>query len=253
MAVLEERIQEFFRISLYRNAVYLMLTSGINSLSGFLFWVMAARIYSAEGVGFASAAISAIGLLAMLSTLGLDYAIIRFLPNSGEKAHKILNSSFTLSSLVSVALAIIFLAGLSLWSPALLFIRQNPVFFIAFLVFTAISVFRTFAERTFVAKRRASFALAQGTIFGLFRFIPLVALAPLFHIFGIFASWGIALGLAVAVSIPLFLPRVQTGYRPRPAISRQIINNMMRFSLANYVANLFWAKAIFSYSLGVIV
>ncbi|HUV45338.1 MAG TPA: oligosaccharide flippase family protein [Dehalococcoidales bacterium] len=237
-------IRELLRVSLYRNAGYLMLASGVNSLAGFVFWAVAARLYPAEGVGLAAAAISAIGLLALLSTLGMDYGLIRFLPGSGDKAKNILNSCFTLSGLVSVALAVIFLAGLKLWSPALLRIQQNPVFFISFVIFALAAVYRVFAERTFIAGRRAGFALTQGLVFNLLRFIPLVALAPLFNVFGIFASWGIGLGLAVIVSIPFLIPRVQPGYRPAPKIDRKSIGNMMHFSFANYGANIFWAIPI---------
>ena len=237
-------VRELLRVSLYRNAGYLMLASGINSLAGFVFWAVAARLYPAEGVGLAAAAISAIGLLALLSTLGMDYGLIRFLPGSGDKAKNILNSCFTLSGLVSVALAVIFLAGLKLWSPALLRIQQNPVFFISFVIFALAAVYRVFAERTFIAGRRAGFALTQGLVFNLLRFIPLVALAPLFNVFGIFASWGIGLGLAVIVSIPFLIPRVQPGYRPAPKIDRKSIGNMMHFSFANYGANIFWAIPI---------
>ena len=244
MTVLKDRIRKLLRVSLYRNAGYLMLASGVNSLAGFVFWAVAARLYPAEGVGLAAAAISAIGLLALLSTLGMDYGLIRFLPGSGDKAKNILNSCFTLSGLVSVALAVIFLSGLKLWSPALLRIQQNPVFFISFVIFALAAVYRVFAERTFIAGRRAGFALTQGLVFNLLRFIPLVALAPLFNVFGIFASWGIGLGLAVIVSIPFLIPRVQPGYRPAPKIDRKSIGNMMHFSFANYGANIFWAIPI---------
>ena len=244
MTVLKDRIRKLLRVSLYRNAGYLMLASGVNSLAGFVFWAVAARIYPAEGVGLAAAAISAIGLMALLSTLGMDYGLIRFLPGSGDKAKNILNSCFTLSGLVSVALAVIFLAGLKLWSPALLRIQQNPVFFISFVIFALAAVYRVFAERTFIAGRRAGFALTQGLVFNLLRFIPLVALAPLFNVFGIFASWGIGLGLAVIVSIPFLIPRVQPGYHPAPKIDRKSIGNMMHFSFANYGANIFWAIPI---------
>ena len=244
MTVLKDRIRKLLRVSLYRNAGYLMLASGVNSLAGFVFWAVAARLYPAEGVGLAAAAISAIGLLALLSTLGMDYGLIRFLPGSGDKVKNILNSCFTLSGLVSVALAVIFLAGLKLWSPALLRIQQNPVFFISFVIFALAAVYRVFAERTFIAGRRAGFALTQGLVFNLLRFIPLVALAPLFNVFGIFASWGIGLGLAVIVSIPFLIPRVQPGYRPAPKIDRKSIGNMMHFSFANYGANIFWAIPI---------
>jgi len=244
MTVLKDRIRKLMRVSLYRKAGYLMMASGVNSLAGFAFWAVAARLYPAEGVGLAAAAISAMGLLALLSTLGMDYGLIRFLPGSGDKAKNILNSCFTLGGLVSVALAVIFLAGLKLWSPALLRVQQNPVFFISFVVFALAAVYRVFAERTFIAGRRAGLALTQGLVFGLLRFIPLVILAPLFNVFGIFASWGIGLGLAVIVSIPFLIPRVQPGYRPAPKIDRKSIGNMMHFSFANYGANIFWSIPI---------
>lgn len=88
--------------------------------SGFFFWVIAARLYPVEGIGLASAAISAMGLLALLSTLGLDYGLIRFLPNASEKAKDMINSCFTLGGLVSIILALAFLAGLNIWSPVLI-------------------------------------------------------------------------------------------------------------------------------------
>jgi len=244
MTVMRDKIRGFLRISLYRNAAYLLMTSGTNSLAGFVFWAMAARLYPAEGVGLASAAISAMGLLALLSTLGMDYGLIRFLPGAHDRGNSIINSCLTLSGLSSLVLAAIFLAGINIWSPALLRIQQNPVFFISFIIFSVASVFRIFAERIFVARRRSGFTLTQGLVFSLLRFIPLVALAPLFDVFGIFASWGIGLGLAVLISVPFLIPRIQPGFRPKPVIDRDSIGSMMHFSFANYAANIFWAIPI---------
>jgi len=244
MTVMRDKIQGLLRISLYRNAAYLLMTSGTNGLAGFLFWAVAARLYPAEGVGLASAAISVMGLLALLSTLGMDYGLIRFLPGAHARGNSIINSCLTLSGLVSLVLAAIFLAGITVWSPALLRVQQNPVFFISFIIFSVASVFRIFAERIFVARRRSGFTLTQGLVFNLIRFIPLVALAPLFDVFGIFASWGIGLGMAVLISIPFLIPRIQSGYRPKPVIEKTSIQSMMHFSFANYAANIFWAIPI---------
>ena len=194
-----------------------------------------------EGVGLASAAISAMALLALLSTLGLDYGLIRFLPNAGAKAKDMINSSFIIGGAVAIVLSLIFLAGLPFWSPALVSIREHTVFFAAFVIFIVATIFQTFARQTFVAKRRTEFALWQGLIFGLLRFIPLVALAPFFQTFGIFASWGIAVSIAMLFSIFFLLPKIQAGYRPLPAISKAAINEMLHFSFANYAANIFWA------------
>lgn len=238
----KEGLKSLFDVSLYRNAVYLMLNSSILALTGFFFWILAARLYPVEGVGFASAAISAMGLLALLSTLGLDYGLIRFLPNAGDKARDMINSCLTIGGIVSIALSLIFLAGAHIWSPALLAIRGHPVFFAAFVIFTTASLLLVFLKQSFIAQRKTKFAfIAHGLIFGLLRFIPLVILAGAFSTFGIFASWGIALSVAILVGIILLLPHSQTGYRPLPAIEKEVINNMMHFSSANYAAILFWA------------
>jgi O-antigen/teichoic acid export membrane protein len=124
----KEGLKSLYGVSLYRNAVYLMLNSGVFALTGFVFWIAAAKLYPAEAVGLSSAAISAIGLLAVLSTLGLDYGLIRFLPGSGEKANDMINSCFTIGGVVSIVVSGIFLAGLGIWSPALLPIRESCIY-----------------------------------------------------------------------------------------------------------------------------
>ena len=236
-----EGLKSLYGIPLYRNAVYLMLNSAILALTGFFFWAIAARLYPVEGVGLASAAISAMALLAALSTLGLTYGLIRFLPKAGKKSRDMINSCFTLGILTSIALSLIFLAGLPSWSPALLPIRGHPVFFAAFMIFTAAMTLQSFTQQTFVAQRKTQFALWEGLIFGLLRFIPLILLAAFFHTFGIFVSWGIAASIAIVVSIFFFLPKIQPAYRPLPTISKVAISDLMHFSFANYAANLFWS------------
>lgn len=237
----KERMQQLFVISLYRNAFYLMLNSITVGLTGFVFWAVAARLYPVEGLGFASAAISAMTLLALLSSLGLDYGLVRFLPGSGNTATTVMNSCFTIGGLLSIVLSIIFLSGLGVWSPALLFIQQQTMFLTTFVIFTVGCTLNTFVQRAFIARRRGQFALAQGLAFGILRFIPLVFLGPLFRTYGIFASWGVTMSVTVIISLFVFLPRIQSGYRPIPSISRQAASELMRFSIANYGANLLWA------------
>jgi len=235
-----ERLKGLFRISLYRNAVYLMVNSAVTAIVGFVFWLLAARLYSAEEVGLASAAIAAATILALVSTLGLGYGLIRFLPSSGKNSNAMINSCFTIGGLVSMIMPLIFLAGLSFWSPALIFLRQTPLFFCTFIALVAALTLSTLLNHSFIAERRAGFALAQGIINSLLRLIVLVLFAAFFDVFGILASWGIAAIVALAVGIFFFLPRVQAGYRSFFAIRRQVINEMVHFSSANYIAALLW-------------
>ena len=71
--------------------------------------------------------------------------------------------------------------------------------------------------------------------------IPIpVILVAFFAAFGIFASTGIAISVAMLVAMLWFLPRVQKGYIPLPTIRKQIINEIVHYSLGNYFANLLW-------------
>jgi O-antigen/teichoic acid export membrane protein len=230
---------------LYRNALYLMTYSTINGVVGLVFWILAARFYSEEDVGFASATISAMMLLALLSTIGLDYGIIRFLPDSGKDSNAMINSCLTITGLASISVTLIFIAGLGFWSPALLFLRQDPIFLCTFVIFTVSWTLYTFLRLTFVAERRAGFTLAKGIIFNLLRLLLIIPLAAFFASFGIFTSWGIGVMAAIGISTFFFLPRVQTGYHPFPMIRRKVVNQMVRFSFANYIAALLWYTPTF--------
>lgn len=242
----KDKLKQLWGIRLYSNALYLMIASVVNSLLGFAFWIVAARFYTAEDVGLASAFISAASLLAMIANLGLGYGIIRFLSQSGKNANSLINSSLTLSGLASVVMVLIFLGGLDFWSPALLCLRQSPAFLITFIIFTTGVTLIALVGDTFVAERRAGFNLANSLIRGLLRLpLPIILMALALQSLGIFVSCTIALVVVLLISVFLFLPQVQPGYCPRFAVNRGLIGGMWRFSFTNYIANFFLAAPSF--------
>ncbi len=239
LATSRERLGQLWRVSLYSNAVYLMLANAASALLTFGFWIMVARFYSLEDVGIASAIIAAAGLLAVLSYGGLGAGLIRFLPGAGVNARLMINTVFTVGVVASIIASLIFAAGLGLWSPTLLFLRGSPIYLTAFVLFAIAANLWTLAQETLIAVRRTGFVLAQNLIFGLLRIILPIPLAAFFHSFGIFASWSVSLGVAFLVTVFLFIPRVVTGYRPSPAFRPGILKGILRFSLANYLSMLF--------------
>lgn len=233
-------LREQFQIPLYSNAFYLMLNSVVVSLLGFVFWIIVARSYTAADVGLAAAIIAAMWLLANLSSLGLGFGLIRFLPAAKDKATTMINSSLTIVGLVSLVTSLIFLAGLSFWSPALIAIRQHYIFLVSFVLFTIAFTLFNLLNQVFIAKRTAKFTFIQGVISSTLKIpIPIIFVA-FFGAFGIFASTGIAIFVAVLVAMLWFLRRVQKGYIPIPTIRKQIINDIAHYSLGNYFANLLW-------------
>jgi MatE. len=153
-----------------------------------------------------------------------------------------MNSCYTLSGFISLAVADIFLAGLDFWSPALAFVKQNAIFTSAFIVFTLLWTLSSLMDSTFIAKRRAGFALSKNAIYSVLK-VPLPILFVLFfRTFGIAVSWGIAIAIALAISLFFFLPKVQNRYKPVPTIKPGLIKDMWRYSGGNYLTNLLSAS-----------
>src|ERR1700744_152902 len=73
-AVPIRRARSFVRIgrtdSLVRNSLFMMATTVATGLLGYVFWIVAARVFSSVDVGIASAVISLCSTLALLTSLG---------------------------------------------------------------------------------------------------------------------------------------------------------------------------------------
>lgn len=226
-----------FSNPLFKNAYLMMIGTIANSVLGFLFWMTATRYYAVEVVGLTSAIISSIGLLAIFSDLGLSIGLIRFLPNAGKNGNNMLNTFLTLIAFASAIIALVFLAGLDFWSPALLLLRQDKAFLITFVFFTMVTTLQSLVLNAFMAKRQAKFLVISTLISNLFK-LALVILFAIFlnNAFGLFISTGLAGSIALVISIFCFLPKVQNGYLPSPMIKKEVLRDSWHYSISNYVA-----------------
>jgi O-antigen/teichoic acid export membrane protein len=238
MRINRQSILEHIKSPLYRNSLFLMTTTVARAGLGFLFWIIVARFYTEAEVGLGSAIVSAMTFLGTLSLMGLGATIIRFLPKA-EKPREMINSCLTLSGLIAIAAAAVFIAGLDIWSPALLFIRENVALALAFVFFVTTLALLPVVDSVFIAKRRAEFALFRVTTVLLLRLPLPILLVFFFHAFGIAASWGIAAAIAVAISLFFSIPQLQKGYKPVPSLNPGIISHMWRYSTGSYFAALF--------------
>ncbi|PKK86505.1 MAG: hypothetical protein CVT48_00785 [Thermoplasmata archaeon HGW-Thermoplasmata-1] len=236
MAILE-KLKDHWQKPLYRNSYYLMGNSVVGAGMGFLFWMVAARYYDSGDMGLAIGLISAAGLLTSVSRLGLDASIVRFLDKERDKKGFI-NTCLTVVGAATLLLACIYLLGLNIWGSKLLFVRENPLYVVAFIVFTGIYGVLPILNNVYVAMRDTKYTFLQNTIFSAGK-IPLpIIMAPLFSIFGIFGSWGIALTAAVLVGLFVFTRKVVPGYVPYPTFKKEMARDVFGFSAGNYVASL---------------
>lgn len=229
-----EGVKSLYGVSFYRNALYLVQSSVIGPLLGFAFWLIAARFYSTSDIGIASALIAGMGLLSSLSLSGLNIGLVRFLPEEEDKRGMI-NSCFTIVGMYSIVLAVIFIVGAPLWSPALSFLWKDMKFPLSFVIFTMMTSLFLIQGQAFVALRAAKFAFSMQMISQGLK-VALVAMLVSFGVFGIFSSWGIPALIAVLVGNLFFLRKVQPGYFPFPSIKKRMVSDIAHFSLRNYGA-----------------
>ena len=223
---------------LYANAFYLWANAVVTSASGLVFWIVVARLYDAEDVGLAAAAISALMLLGVVSNLGLGLGLIRFLPEADDRTVSLLNGSFTLGAFAGAAIAIIFLLGLPLWSPSLAFLREQPLQLSLYALFAIFVTVWSIQMQAFVALRRAEFVLLATVAGSVLKLGLPVALAAFLAPFSIVGAWASAAVLGVAVSSFWLLRRAHTAYRPAINLRRWPALNMLSYSFGNHISML---------------
>lgn len=220
---------------LFKNTYFLMLSSVTSAGAGFFFWLIAARFYSTEEVGLASAIIATMGLISMLSLLGFDISLVRFLPEREDKK-ELINSCLTISFIFSLALTLIFIAGISIWSPSLSIIRENKFLFLLFVLFTAAaSLTNLQIGGVFVGFRKTEYVFVQNIAI-LVR-IVIVPFLVAFGAFGIYVSYGLTPILAFVLGIFL-ISKVYPSYKPIPEIKKGVVRDIFHFSLGNYLAKI---------------
>lgn len=217
---------------LYKNSLYLMLTSLTSTGSGFIFWVTAAKLYDPQEVGLAVATISAIGLICLFSKFGLEIGIIRYLPKEQDKS-KMINSCLTAIFFSTMTISTIYILGLNVFSPKLLFLKENVALILSFLIFTISDSLFSFENNVFVAIRNAKYSMFQ-SLLATSRVIFLPLLIS-YSFVGIYISYGIGATLAIIFGIYLIW-RSYPNYKFVLQMNNLILVKMIHFSVGNYLA-----------------
>jgi O-antigen/teichoic acid export membrane protein len=88
----------------------------------------------------------------------------------------------------------------------------------------------------FVARRRAGYALAYTVVASLGRLLLVVPVVGMGAV-GLTGSVALAFALAVVLSLVVFLPRVEAGYRPHPDFLWPALAPILPYSAGNYLGH----------------
>ncbi len=226
-------IASLTRDPLYRNSFFMALCNVFNAGCGFFFWIIAARFYSVEQVGLATALISSLGLVILFSRLGFDSSVIRFF--SSEDRGKIISTSLIATTSACVLSGAIFILLAEMISPSMQFLKEQK-YALAFLFIGLVNSVAAITGNAFVADRKADHYFLQN-IFMALRIPALVPLAFL-GVLGIFGSVGLGYLIASLFGL-LILHRSIAAIRL--IVDWEVIRKSFRFSFWNYASSILTA------------
>lgn len=231
---MKEKLKTFSKDSLLHNSFFLILATGVVAGLGFVFWLIAVRIFSSQDIGLATTLISVMSMIGLLSLLGFDVAFIRFLPMSKQRDKKISTGLFIVGGVATLS-ALLFLLLIPSFAPSLHFIREGivaPILFICSCVFTALSLL---TDAVFVAMRKAHYTFFVGIINWCVRLILPLACMHMGAL-GLFISFGFSQFIACIVGILLLIWKFD--YHPLMTINTDVLKRMGSYSVINYLGGI---------------
>lgn len=215
---------------LYKNSIFIVLSRVSSVACGFFFWMLAARFYSTEDVGVATALISSLGLVLLFSRLGFDVSLIRFLPINNRR--KVFSTCLVITTISSFIVGIIYILGVGLFSPELSFLKDGK-YALIFLIIAVINSVVSITGSTFIAMREASYYFLQNLFLALR--IPFLIPLAFLGCFGIFGAEGFAYLLASLFA--MIALNKSTGFDLK--VDKQFMKESFKFSSGNYISNVF--------------
>ena len=215
---------------LMRNGYALMANTVVTGLLGLAYWLLAARHYDAGNVGRASAAYSALNLLAGIVALSLIGAMARFIPQAGKRTGKLIRAGYGVSALSAVLGAAVFLlvAGRPGSSYSELAGLRNGLIFTVCVVIWSLF---TLQDGALVGLRNANWVTAENAAFGIAKIALLLPLATLIPHIGLYVSWMVPAALAVPlVNLLIFrklLPRHASKSVTAPPPTRRQVGRFL--------------------------
>ncbi len=219
--------------TLYRNSIFLIASSAASSVFGFGFWIIAARIYSANTIGIVSTVIAASSLLATLSFFGFDYALIKFIPGS-KHAESRTHTVLTFTAAASVIIATIYLLMIPVVVPKISFLISSPWWIAGFIALVISATWNTLTNSIFIAHRIAQFTLIATILFGIIRFPLLFALRSE-HVDGLLITQITA--LIVCVMLCFVFLKKYASYTYKIRIIRSDLKFMASYAFGTYLSN----------------
>jgi O-antigen/teichoic acid export membrane protein len=221
------------------NSLALIATKVATLGLGFLFWLVAARVFPPEQVGLVAGVVAAALLCVQLALLGVGSAVIAMFPAHRDSPGRLLDTALTTAVLSGAAVGLAFAAVAAGAFGQLGVVGTRPGFLVLFVAMSALGTAGVVLDQISTTLRRGDQALSRGVLNGA---LSLVAVAALAAISGagamaLFACW--VAGVAAACALGAAQLRRAIGrYRYRPRLERSLARRVVAVGLPNHALTL---------------
>ncbi len=236
-----DRLRAHVRTPLYRNGYALLVNSVATSGLGLIYWILAARLYSAEVVGLNSAVLSAMQFLYGIAVLSLSNLLIRYIPLAGERTLKLIGYVYAVSVAITLVVGVGFVLGVRWWFPAFGFLVDSPASATIFVVALIMVCVFSLQDSVLIGLRQAIWVPVENTLFGVAKIGLLVLLVGVSQRYGILQSWIVPAVLSLApVNLLIFRWLVPRHVAASQARSERLnLAQMAKYGGGNYIGQLF--------------
>jgi O-antigen/teichoic acid export membrane protein len=238
----------------HRDGLALVLSSGLTSVIGLLYWVVAARLFPPDVVGVNNTLISTMTLIGVAAQLNLGNALLRFVPVAERSARRLVLTCYAVGAVAAGVAGGIFALGAGWWAPEL----QQAVGGGPLVAFFALStpIWTVFVIQDYVltAVKRATIVPLENLVFSLLK-IALLGVGALVAFGGAIAvSWIVATALIVLAITGYLLRALPAPAAGEPSVASSVRpRTVARFVSADWTGGLFTNAVEFGLPLLVLV
>lgn len=218
------------------NSLVIMMTRLVGPGGSFLFWALAARMVSAQALGLAAAVIAAATFLSSLAQMGIGFGLIRYLPHE-KNPIRLTNLALEAVATLSLFIALLFILGIQLWSPALVILRSHWLITLAFIAMIVAYSLVQLLNAAFVARRLPVFSFhisGVQTVLSIFLFLILTLWFDGY--LAILVAYLFSFTITLVLAVFVFLPRSEPGFRLVITVPQKLRTPFSHYSVANHAA-----------------
>jgi O-antigen/teichoic acid export membrane protein len=226
-------------LAMEANSLALIVTKVATLGLGFLFWLVAARLFPPSEVGLAGGVVAAVMLCVQLALLGVGSAVIAMFPAHQERPGRLLDTALTGSLVTGAVVGLAFAALAAAAFTQLQVVGARPAYLALFVAMSALGTAGVVLDQISTTLRRGDQALSRGLLNGVLSLVAVAALAsvPAAGSMALFACWVAGVAAAFALGA-LQLRHALARYRFRPRIAWPLVRPLVVVGLPNHALTL---------------